>query len=202
MNGPSPGWPGSVERVAQALRVAGLPTEIRLFEQPTRTAEQAARAVGCDVSQIVKSLVFMVGERPVLVLCSGANRVDTARLAALCGGPVRRATADEARRATGFAIGGIPPLGHDHPLETLIDEELLAHPVVWAAAGSPNAVFPVAPARLAEATRATVARLAEPPREPAGQRPGHPPRTAEHEPSHESRCRAEVEPDAADGGGV
>lgn len=163
MNGASPGWPRSVERVAEALRTAGLPAEIRMFDQETRTAEQAARAVGCDVGQIVKSLVFMAADRPVLVLCSGANRVDTSRLAALCGGPVRQATAEEAREATGFAIGGIPPLGHDRPLETLLDETLLAYPVVWAAAGSPRAVFPVEPARLAEATRATVARLAGPP---------------------------------------
>jgi prolyl-tRNA editing enzyme YbaK/EbsC (Cys-tRNA(Pro) deacylase) len=103
----------------------------------TRTAKEAARAVGCDVGQIVKSLVFVRDGSPVIVLCAGDRRVDTGRLG------LRRASADEARAATGFAIGGIPPLGHDRDLETLVDASLRRFETVWCAAGTPHAVFEV-----------------------------------------------------------
>jgi prolyl-tRNA editing enzyme YbaK/EbsC (Cys-tRNA(Pro) deacylase) len=102
-----------------------------------RTAPEAAAAVGCEVGQIVKSLVFVRAEEPVMVLCPGDRRVASDRLG------VRAATAEEARIATGFAIGGIPPLGHDRPLETLIDESLRRFATVWCAAGTPHAVFQV-----------------------------------------------------------
>jgi prolyl-tRNA editing enzyme YbaK/EbsC (Cys-tRNA(Pro) deacylase) len=163
----APGWHANVGRVLAAAEAAGLNIEIRRFPQETRTAADAARAVGCDVSQIVKSLVFVAGDQPVLALVSGADRVDPARLSdALAAdgtnvqAPIRRATADEAREATGFAIGGIPPLGHARPLTVLIDKGLLRHEVVWAAAGLPDAVFAVSPKLLARAAGAHVSAIA------------------------------------------
>jgi prolyl-tRNA editing enzyme YbaK/EbsC (Cys-tRNA(Pro) deacylase) len=119
--------------------------------------------VGCDVAQIVKSLVFVADGTPVLALVSGADRLDTGRLAAELGASdVRRAGADEARQATGFPIGGVPPLGHREPLPVLIDEHLLRHDLVWAAAGLPDAVFSADPRRLAVAAGARTVRVAAP----------------------------------------
>jgi prolyl-tRNA editing enzyme YbaK/EbsC (Cys-tRNA(Pro) deacylase) len=121
------------------------------FPVSTRTAADAAAAIGTTVGQIVKSLVFMVAETPpspVLVLTSGSNRVDTARLAQHLGAPVRKATADEVRAATGFAIGSVPPLGHARPLGVVVDRDLLSYDLLYAAAGTPNAVFPITPGEL------------------------------------------------------
>jgi prolyl-tRNA editing enzyme YbaK/EbsC (Cys-tRNA(Pro) deacylase) len=127
----------------------GLALEVREFPQGTRTAEDAARAIGCQVGQIVKSLVFVAGTEPFLALTSGGNRADPARLSDLLGGvPVRRATAEEAREATGYAIGGTPPFGHPRALRVLLDRDLLGFDRIWAAAGTPNAVFPIAPQEL------------------------------------------------------
>ena len=126
------------------------------------TAQDAARAIGCDLGQIVKSLVFLADARPLLVLTSGANRVDTIRLAGVVGAEqVRRATAEEARVATGFAVGGTPPFGHTKRLQTLIDEDLLVYDEVWAAAGTPDSVFPIEPTELQRAAAADPARVAE-----------------------------------------
>ena len=156
----------AVDRFLAEARALGLSPEVREFPEGTRTAEDAARAIGCEVGQIVKSLVFVAGTEPVLALTSGANRADTARLSALAGGvPVRRATADEVREATGFAIGGTPPFGHPRPLRALCDLALLDHEVVWAAAGSPTTVFPISPADLLRASGAEPADLKE---EPSG----------------------------------
>jgi len=156
------GASSSAQRVAEAARAAGLEIEVREFPEGTRTAEDAARAIGVDVGQIVKSLVFMADGHPVLCLVSGLNRVDGARLAVLTGASqVRRAGADEVERATGFAIGGVPPLGHAHPLPVYCDRDLLAFDTVWAAAGSPRAVFSVQPQALVRACGATVADLKE-----------------------------------------
>jgi prolyl-tRNA editing enzyme YbaK/EbsC (Cys-tRNA(Pro) deacylase) len=126
---------------------------VREFPEGTRTAQDAAAAIGCSVGQIVKSLVFVRGEEPVLVLCSGANTVDAERLG------LHKADADVVRRATGFAIGGVPPYGHPAPLETLVDEDLLGYDEVWAAAGTPRSVFPLTPAQLVERSDGTVARV-------------------------------------------
>jgi prolyl-tRNA editing enzyme YbaK/EbsC (Cys-tRNA(Pro) deacylase) len=146
--------------VAAAAR-SGAAIEVRRFPEGTRTAEDAARAVGCEVGQIVKSLVFVADGQPVVALVSGADRLDPARLAATLGAQVvRRATGDEARAATGFAIGGVPPFAHAQRLPVLIDERLLDHEVVWAAAGLPDAVFPAQPAALRRAAGARTARLA------------------------------------------
>ncbi|HEX2884645.1 MAG TPA: YbaK/EbsC family protein [Candidatus Limnocylindria bacterium] len=154
----------NVARVAEAARAAGLDVEFQRFPEGTRTADDAARAVGCHVGQIVKSLVFMVDERPVVALVSGANRVDLDRLAAALGGrAARRASGDEARGATGYAIGGVPPFGHATPLDVVIDRDLLVHDRVWAAAGLPDAVFAIDPAELARASGGRVADLAEAP---------------------------------------
>ena len=125
----------------------------REFPEGTRTAQDAAAAIGCSVAQIVKSLVFVRGDEPVLVLCSGANTVDTERLG------LAKADADLVRRTTGFAIGGVPPYGHPARLETLVDEDLLAFDEVWAAAGTPRSVFPLTPAQLLERSGGSVARV-------------------------------------------
>ncbi len=152
----------SARRVAQAARRLGLEIDVREFPEGTRTAEDAARAIGVQVGQIVKSLVFIVSGRPVICLVSGANRLDVARLAALTGAQeVRRAGADEVQRATGFAIGGVPPFGHRTPIPVYCDRDLLAYGVVWAAAGTPDTVFSVEPHRLVEACSAVLADLKE-----------------------------------------
>jgi prolyl-tRNA editing enzyme YbaK/EbsC (Cys-tRNA(Pro) deacylase) len=153
----------SVERVRAALAAKGLATEVKELAASTRTAQEAAAAVGCEVAQIVKSLVFRKtgSGGALLALVSGTNRASEARLAALAGEPVARADADFVREHTGFAIGGVPPLGHKEPLAVLIDRHLVSFPVVWAAAGSPNAVFAVSPADLQRITAGQVADLAE-----------------------------------------
>ena len=152
----------NVERVIAAAAAAGLSIRVERFPAGTRTAADAALAVGCDVAQIVKSLVFMADGVPLVALLSGAVRLDVERLRAVVGASaVRRASGDEARRATGFAIGGVPPLGHAGPLDVLMDRRLLDHPVVWAAAGLPDAVFAVAPVDLRRAAGARLADLAE-----------------------------------------
>jgi prolyl-tRNA editing enzyme YbaK/EbsC (Cys-tRNA(Pro) deacylase) len=148
-----------VSRFEEWLRTAGLDLEVRRFPQGTRTAEDAARAIGCQVGQIVKSLVFTSDGRPVVALVSGANRVDTGKLADAAGGAVGKADADLARSATGYAIGGVPPFGHATAVPVFLDRDLLAYEVVWAAAGRPDSVFPIQPARLRELSGGIVADL-------------------------------------------
>lgn len=126
-------------KLQERLRRQGLVVEVQVLPDSTRTAAEAAAAVGCDVGQIVKSLVFVVDGEPTMCLCAGDRRVDPAKL----GDGARPATADEARAATGFSIGGVPPLGHDSPLPTVLDESLRRFPTVWCAAGTPHAVFEV-----------------------------------------------------------
>ena len=150
----------SEQRVADALEQLGIHAEITEFSESTRTADEAAAAVGCTVGQIVKSLVFMVDGCPILALVSGTNRVDTGLLAAVSGGQVARANADSVREATGFSIGGVPPVGHATPLNTYLDRDLLQYERVWAAAGTPNAVFAITPEDLQRITGATVADIA------------------------------------------
>ncbi len=147
--------------MAEALAAAGLDIETQEFAASTRTAEEAAQAVGATVGQIVKSLIFLAGEQPILALVSGANRADTAKLAAAAGAPIRRADADTVRSATGYSIGGVPPIGLANPLPTYFDRDLLQYPVVWAAAGTPNTVFRIPPDDLLRVTGATLVDLAE-----------------------------------------
>jgi len=155
----------NVSRVVAAASDAGLQIDVERFPEGTRTAADAARAVGCDVAQIVKSLVFMADAAPILALASGANRVDARLLGeALRAAEVRRADGDEARAATGFAIGGIPPFGHDRPMTVLIDRDLLSHERLWAAAGLPDAVFAITPDALVQTSGGRVVDLAEPTR--------------------------------------
>lgn len=143
------------------LAARGLEVDVRTYPAGTRTAEDAAAAIGCDVAQIVKSLVFTVGGQPVVALVSGASRLDTGRLAAVGGGDVAKAGADVVRAATGYAIGGVPPFGHATALPVFMDRRLAGFDVVWAAAGRPDAVFPIAPDRLVELSGAKVEAIAE-----------------------------------------
>lgn len=156
----------SVQRVLDAAARKGVTIEVTQFEESTHTAADAAAALGTELAQIVKSLVFVVasddGPEPLLCLVSGPNRVDLARLAAVAGeSDVRRATAREAHELTGFSIGGIPPIGHTRPVRAIMDPDLGRYPIVWAAAGLPTAVFPVAPGTLRMLANATVAPIAE-----------------------------------------
>lgn len=132
---------------------------VREFPQGTRTAADAARAVGCEVGQIVKSLVFVAAGKPVVALVSGANRVDETRLGAVAGEPVIKANAETARSATGYSIGGVPPFGHATEVPVFMDRDLLGYDVVWAAAGRPDSVFEIAPGRLRELSGATIVVL-------------------------------------------
>ena len=153
--------PRPAAAVVQAGRLAGLDLAVCEFPDGTRTAADAARAVGCDVGQIVKSLVFVADATPVLVLTSGGNRVDEAKVARLAGAAaVRKADAEEARTATGYAIGGTPPFGHPSRLRVLVDQDLTGFELVWAAAGTPRHVFPITPAALLRASGGQVADMA------------------------------------------
>ncbi len=127
------------------------------FPDGTRTAAQAAAAVGCELGQIVKSLVFLCDGEAVLALTSGSNRVDTVQLGTVLGGTITRADADGVRDATGYAIGGTPPFGHARPLRAVVDRALLAYDTVWAAAGTPDTVFELTPDELVRASGAEVA---------------------------------------------
>lgn len=139
----------------------GIDIAIRRFPSGTRTAEDAARAIGVQVGQIVKSLVFIVGDETLVVLCSGAARVDEAKLAPAVGViAVRRATANEAKEATGYAIGGVPPFSHARECRVICDRGLLVFDEVWAASGLPDAVFPIAPTELVRLSGASVADIA------------------------------------------
>jgi len=151
----------SAQRVQDALDAAGVRTRIVEYSEPGRTSAQAAAVIGCTVGQIAKSLVFRgASGRAVLVIASGANRVDEAKVATVLGEAIGRADPAFVRAATGFAIGGIPPLGHAQPLLTLVDRDLLAHDVVYAAGGTPHAMFPLAPAELVRVSGGTVADVA------------------------------------------
>ncbi len=151
----------SAQRVQNALAARGLPLRVVELDASPRTAVEAAAAVGCAVGQIVKSLVFRgaASGQPLLVVTSGANRVSEAKLAELLGEPVERPDADYVRRVTGFAIGGVAPVGHSEPLLTWIDQDLLQYPEIWAAAGTPRAVFQLTPTELQTLTAGRVANL-------------------------------------------
>ena len=156
----------ALQRVIDAAARKGVAIDVVTFDESTHTAAEAARAVGAELGQIVKSLVFVAGQsddlEPIVCLVSGGNRVDLARLAAVCGLPdIRRATAREANDLTGFVIGGIPPIGHPRWLRVVMDPDLGRFAEVWAAAGLPTAVFAVSPATLRMLADATVAPIAE-----------------------------------------
>ncbi|MBU8536916.1 YbaK/EbsC family protein [Falsiroseomonas tokyonensis] len=158
---------GSVERVRAALRAAGHVDTVAAFPDGTRSAADAAAAVGCDVAQIAKSIVFRAGDRPVLVIASGANRVDMSKVASGLSEAsgsvfhVKRAQGDWVRDVTGFAIGGVAPVGHLTPPLVLLDEDLFQYEQVWAAAGSPMHVFATSPAELLRLTGGSRAPIRE-----------------------------------------
>src|ERR1700737_4175860 len=132
---------------------------VKEFPEGTRTAGDAARAVGCEVGQIVKSLVFVAAGRPGVALVSGVNRLDEKRLAGVAGEPVLKADAETVRSATGYSIGGVPPFGHATEVPVFMDRDLLGYEGVWAGAGRPDSVFEIAPDRLRELSKATVLDL-------------------------------------------
>jgi prolyl-tRNA editing enzyme YbaK/EbsC (Cys-tRNA(Pro) deacylase) len=153
--------PRAAAAVVEAGRGLGLRLDVREVPEGARTADDAARAVGCAVDQIVKSLVFVADTNPVLVLTSGGNRVDVVKVGQQTGAAgVRKADATEARAATGYAIGGTPPFGHDRELPVLVDRHLTGFDLVWAAAGTPRHVFPITPADLVHVTGGLVADIA------------------------------------------
>ena len=164
---PEPPYPAPIQRVVDAAARKGVTLDVRVFSESTHTAQDAAGAVDAELGQIVKSLVFVAPAdagalEPILCLVSGPNRVDLARLAAVTGEPeVRRASANEARELTGFTIGGIPPFGFGRSIRVVMDPDLGRFPIVWAAAGTPTAVFPVAPGTLRMLSNAHVAPICE-----------------------------------------
>jgi prolyl-tRNA editing enzyme YbaK/EbsC (Cys-tRNA(Pro) deacylase) len=164
---PQPNEEPAITRVREAAARKGVTLDVVVMDASTHTAAEAAAAVGAELAQIVKSLVFVAPDSsgalvPLICLVSGTNRVDVARLATAAGEPnVRRATAREAHDLTGYSIGGIPPFGHPVSVRVVMDPDLEQFPVVWAAAGTGTAVFPIEPATLRMLADATVARIAE-----------------------------------------
>ncbi|OGO65473.1 MAG: hypothetical protein A2Z45_07670 [Chloroflexi bacterium RBG_19FT_COMBO_55_16] len=151
----------SAQKVQDALRAAGFRVQVVELPASTRSAAEAAHAVGCQIGQIAKSLVFRTRntQRPVLVIASGANRVDEAKIGELAGEPIEKADADFVREHTGFVIGGVPPVGHLETLMTFIDEDLLLYKEIWAAAGTPHAVFCLSPQDLVKLTGGQVVNI-------------------------------------------
>jgi len=147
----------AVRKVQSAIRQLGIEREVIDLGVDARTSQQAADALGVGVGQIAKSLVFTVNSSPLLVIASGANRVDELKLEKLAGGKVRRANAETVKQATGYAIGGVPPLGHPTPLPVYIDPDLFQYELIYAAAGVPECVFPLTPAELVQGTGGRVA---------------------------------------------
>jgi len=151
----------TAQKIQDALRALGYDYTVIEHAESTRTAQEAADRAGCELGQIVKSLIFRgkTSGKPILVLTSGANRVDEKRIAAYAGEPIGRADADFVRAATGFAIGGVPPIGHTQKMETYLDEDFLQHQTIWAAAGTPNAIFELRTEDLQRMTGGKVARV-------------------------------------------
>lgn len=148
----------SAQKVQDALLALGYQNQVLELPASTRTSAEAAQAIGCQVGQIAKSLIFVTrrSRRPILVIASGNNRVNLENLATLVGEPLEKADAEFVRQRTGFVIGGVPPLGHLEPLETFIDQDLFAYKDIWAAAGTPHAVFCLTPQELLEMTQGRV----------------------------------------------
>lgn len=159
MSEAAPASSSSVDRVRAALVAAGHADNVREFPDGTRTAEDAAAAIGCTVAQIAKSIVLRAGDRAVVVIASGVNRVDAAKVSTALGVPVKRADAEFVRIATGFAIGGVAPVGHITPPLLVFDRDLLSLSPIWAAAGSPRHVFRTEPADLLRITGALAADI-------------------------------------------
>ena len=161
MNDSGEALPAAAQRVQDKLAELGHAGRVRVMPASTRTSAEAAAAIGCTVAQIAKSVIFRAkpSQQAVLVIASGVNRVDEKKVAALIGEGIGKADADYVRSRTGFVIGGVPPLGHDTPPIVLIDRDLLALENIWAAAGTPHAVFPLTPEELVALTRGKVADI-------------------------------------------
>lgn len=151
----------SARRVQQALQAIGLPLEVVELPASTRTSLEAAQAIGCQVGQIAKSIIFQTctTHRAVMVIASGPNRINEEVIAGQLGEPICKADADFVRSSTGFAIGGVPPIGFEMPLPTFIDQDLMSYPEIWAAAGTPHAVFRLAPADLLRMTGGLIIKV-------------------------------------------
>lgn len=158
----------SARRFQAVLAAAGINAPVVELPQSTRTAQEAAAAIGCGIAQIAKSLVFrrLDTDQPVLVIASGPNRVDEQVVSNHLQVPIVKADAEFVRAATGYAIGGVPPLGHTTPVDTVIDQDLLDFDLIWAAAGTPRAVFSITPQQLLQATGGQVLRVSTPPKTP------------------------------------
>lgn len=151
----------SAQRVQDLLTSRGFDCKVIEYTESTRTSQEAADRAGCALGQIAKSLIFKgkTTQKPILVMTSGANRVDEKRIGEYAGEPIGRADADFVRSVTGFAIGGVPPLGHAQEMETYLDEDLLQYPTIWAAAGTPNAIFELTPDALQKMTAGQTLRV-------------------------------------------
>ncbi|MCC7452210.1 MAG: YbaK/EbsC family protein [Anaerolineae bacterium] len=151
----------SAQKVQAALDALGFPLQVVQLPQTTRTSAEAAQAVGCEVGQIAKSLIFRAKRthKPIMVIASGANRVNEKKIGELVGEPIEKPDADFVREKTGFVIGGVPPLGHTEKLDVFVDEDLLQYETIWAAAGNPNAVFKLTPADLVKMSDGRVAAV-------------------------------------------
>jgi prolyl-tRNA editing enzyme YbaK/EbsC (Cys-tRNA(Pro) deacylase) len=151
----------TAQKVQELLTAGGFSAKVLEFAESTRTSQEAADRAGCSLGQITKSMIFKGKQtgKPLLVLTSGANRVDENRLSEYAGELIGRADADFVRTVTGFAIGGVPPLGHTKPMETYIDQDLLQYATIWAAAGTPNAIFELTPDDLQRMTNGKTVRV-------------------------------------------
>lgn len=151
----------SAQKVQDQIKSLGFDYTVVEHAGSTRTAQEAAERAGCELGQIVKSLIFMgkLTGKPILVLTSGANRVDEKRISRYAGEAIRRADADFVRTVTGFAIGGVPPVGHPQKMETYLDEDFLQYETIWAAAGTPNAIFELKTSDLQKMTGGKVMRV-------------------------------------------
>jgi len=151
----------TAQRVQDLLTTRGFLCKVTEFTESTRTSQEAADRAGCSLGQITKSMIFKgkTTHKPILVLTSGSNRVDEGRISQYAGEPIGRADADFVRAVTGFAIGGVPPLGHAQKMETYVDEDLMQYSSIWAAAGTPNAIFELTPSELQQMTGGSVTQV-------------------------------------------
>jgi len=151
----------TAQRVQDLITARGFPCKVIEFAESTRTSQEAADRAGCTLGQITKSMIFMgkSTRKPILVLTSGANRVNERLISEYAAEPIGRADADFVRIVTGFAIGGVPPLGHAQQMETYIDEDLMQYKTIWAAAGTPNAIFELSPSQLQEMAGGKIAKV-------------------------------------------
>ena len=151
----------TAQRVQDLLLARGYSCQVIEHAESTRTSQEAADRAGCTLGQITKSMIFKgkTTQKPILVLTSGANRVDEERISRYAGESITRADPDFVRAVTGFAIGGVPPIGHAQPMETYLDEDLMNYDTIWAAAGTPNAIFELTPSQLKSMTGGTVAQV-------------------------------------------